>query len=528
MMKRRTFVKNTAAVTAAATLAPSILKGKKIFDIVPNEQLTSFDNDNIVIILEMFGGNDGLNTIIPAYDDEYYNLRPQLGIPENIAVRYQSTDIYMHPSLVNNVTNNGFMNLFDTGRLAIIQGVGYEPSNLSHFRSRDMWYSGIVTDDPAEKLLEGWLGRFIAQKLPEYPLVIPEHPVAIQIAGTLTMLLKTKKGDMGIALTDPDTFYELGQGLTPKEDFRTGDSAYDKEFNFVRVIAQQSELYSQAVKKAYDAGKNLIKVNYSDGLSKKFELISQLIAGGLKTKVFYVKLSNFDSHAQQANADFVSGQHAILLNQVARAISEFLDDAMKQGWADRVVGFTMSEFGRRAYDNGSRGTDHGAASMQFAFGNYVNGGYYGEKPDLTKLDEDGNQTMQFDFRRTYTDFLQTWLGASEDEIEQVFGQPFLPIGVLKERITSVNEEIEYADNRYIKVYPVPSRGNVNISFTLKTAGLAELIIYNELGMPVKRLHKGHISAGNHSYSFKLNKSGTYICSLVLNGRRYTEKLVILR
>lgn len=527
-MKRRTFIKDTAVVAAATSLAPAILKGKKLFDIIPNNAIPSFEDDNIFIIMEMFGGNDGLNTIIPAYDDEYYKLRPQIGIPANVALRYQSTDIYMNPALVNNVTNNGFMNLFDTGRLAIIQGIGYEPPNLSHFRSRDMWYSGIVTDDPSQKLLNGWLGRFIARKLPNYPLVIPEHPLAIQVAGTLSMLLKTNIGDMGIALTDPDQFYQLGQGLTPKEPLREGSEAFDKEFNFVHVIAQQTEMYSNAVKEAYDNGKDKVKVNYSDGLAQKFKLISQLIAGGLKTKVFYVKLSNFDSHAQQVNADFVTGQHPVLLNQVAAAISEFLDDAMKQGWADRVVGFTTSEFGRRAYDNGSRGTDHGAASMQFAFGNYVNGGYYGEKPDLTKLDELGNQTMQFDFRRTYTDFLQTWLGASDDDIEAVFSQPFLPIGVLKKRVTSVSDEVEFDNNTFIMVSPLPSSGNIDITFTLKKGGESNLNIFNELGFAVKKLHKGYLEPGQHRYTCRINQSGTYFCSLLINGKRYTQKLIITK
>jgi hypothetical protein len=287
-------------------------------------------------------------------------------------------------------------------------------------------------------------------------------------------------------------------------------------------------MYSKAVKEAYDKGKEMIKVDYSDGLAQKLKLISQLIAGGLKTKVFYVKLSNFDSHAQQANTDYITGQHPILLNQVATAISEFLDDAMKQGWADRVVGFTMSEFGRRAYDNGSRGTDHGAASIQFAFGNYVNGGYYGEKPDLTKLDEDGNVVNQFDFRRTYTDFLQTWLGASKDDIEAVFKEPFLPIGVLKERVTSVENDLEFNRTGLIGISPVPSHGNINISFTLKKGSQTELNIFNQLGMVKKQLHTGYMEAGMHNYSCNINTSGTYICSLMVNGRRYTQKFVIIK
>lgn len=526
-MKRRTFVRNTTLTAAAAISAPAVLKAKRFLEFTPNEKIASFDNDNIVIIIEMFGGNDGLNTIVPAYDDEYYKIRPQLAIPKNIAKQFQNTDIYLNPNLVTGIVNNGLMSLLETGRLAIVQGIGYVPSNLSHFRSQEIWYSGYNTSDPNERLLDGWLGRYIESKLPGFPTTIPQHPIAIQIGASLSMLLKAPNGDMGIALTDPDSFFNLGAGLTPVEGFRTVAGNYDSEFNFVRAIAEQSEVYSKEVKKAYDAGKSAVKINYSSGLSQQFKLISQLIAGGLKTKVYYVKLSNFDSHAQQQNADFVNGQHPTLIGQVARGISEFLDDAMKQGWADRVVGLTMSEFGRRAYENGSRGTDHGAGSVQLVFGNYVNAGYYGEKPDLTKLDEDGNINMQFDYRRTYTDFLQTWLGATSDDTTALFKQSFMPLGLLKSRQTSVENDIEIRNGSQVLVSPVPSQGNVNISFTLAKPGMADVSIYNEMGTVQQVVHAGFMEAGNYSYPVHIKLPGTYFCSVLINNRRYSSKIVII-
>lgn len=525
-MKRRTFVKNTAAVTAATVLAPNILTSKTLFEFKPVDKILGLDDDNIVVIIELFGGNDGLNSVVPAYDDTYYNLRPNLAIPKARAKRFETTDIYFHPSLVNGIHNNGFLRLMADGRLAIVQGIGYENPNLSHFRSEDIILSGINSSDPKVKLLDGWLGRYIAMKLTNFPFEIPEHPIAIEIGGTLSMLLKSQKGDMGIAFTDPQKFYELGVGLTPEEALSQGSTVFDSEFNFINIIARQSEKYSTEVLKAYNNGKSKLKVQYSDGLSKKFEMISSLIAGGLKTKFYFVKLSNFDSHAQQQNADYVTGQHPTLLWNVSSAISEFLDDAIQQGWADRVVGMTISEFGRRPAQNGSRGTDHGAASVQFVFGNYAKGGYFGNKPDLKDLDEDGNQKMQYDYRRVYTDFLQTWLGASSQEINDVFGIEFLPLGVLKKRQLSVQNLIEVKNDMF--VYPNPSYGEVYLSFELKDTAEVDISVFNMLGRLEKKISKGWMEAGLHTVRFAMAFSGNYFISISTDSQRITREFKVIR
>ncbi|MFW6276396.1 MAG: DUF1501 domain-containing protein, partial [Bacteroidota bacterium] len=460
-MKRRDFIKNSAITAAAISAAPAILKSKPVFKTEKNDKLLGIDSDKIMIILEMFGGNDGINTIIPySQEDTYMDLRPTLNIPKDIAVRFQSSDIYMNPALVTDVHNGGMMRLLENGQLAIIEGIGYNDPNLSHFRSRDIWQSGINSSDPNVRLLEGWLGRYFAEQLTEYPEVIPEHPIAVQIGGTISMILKSAKGHMGIALNDPDVFYELGEGLTPEDSKFTApvNNKYEKEYNFVHVIAEQSDKYSQAVKEAYDKGvqlrANQSNVNYSEGLPEKFRVISSLIAGGLKSNVYFVRLANFDSHAQQMNADY-TGAHPTLLNQAAKAISEFLDDAGQLGFADKVAGMTISEFGRRAYDNGSRGSDHGAASMQFVFaGNdeNVNGGYLREtgKPDLEDLDPLGNIKHQYDFRRTYVDFLERWFGTEPSLTETVFGEKLAPIEVLPV-ISSVGDELGFIGKEKISV-----------------------------------------------------------------------------
>lgn len=524
-------MKTSAAATAGIIAAPYIAKSG-LMKIMPNELMDQLADDNIMIIIEMFGGNDGLNTIIPYHqEDEYVNLRPRLNVPKNRAVRFGSSDLYMHPALVENVHNGGLMRLMEDGRLAVIDGVGYDNPNLSHFRSQEIWSSGINSSDANQKLLEGWLGRYFSSVLPDFPLVIPEHPLAVQIGGNLSLLFKSSKGHMGINLTDPDKFYADGIGLSSALPlFDPESNPYHKEFNFAHVVAKQSEIYADAVKTAYDIGKSKIKVQYSDGLAQKFAMISALISGGLKSKVYYVNISNFDFHAQQANTD-LSGQHWLMLNQVSSAISEFLDDAVQNGFADRVAGMTISEFGRRAYDNASRGTDHGAGSMQFVFAgsdSYIKGGYYKDsgKPDLFDLDEQGNMKHQFDFRRTYTDFMQTWFGADDAAVTSVFGASFAPLAVLEPRFSSVEKnEIEFG-SKYLSVSPNPSFGDITIKFELKNDTEIELSIYNLDGSLHSRIASGMNTYGVSEYKVSSLKSGSYYCILRANGKKYMEKFIV--
>ncbi len=517
-MNRRNFIINTSAVSAGTMFAPYILKSTPKIETIPNEKLLNLDDDSIMIIIEMFGGNDGLNTVLPIeYEDEYMKIRPSLNIPKENATRIGTSDIYINAAMSENIHNSGFLGLLSSGRMAMVNGIGYDNPTLSHFRSRDIWHTGINSSDPNEKLLEGWLGKFFASKLTDFPNQIPEHPIAIAIGGTVPLLFKSKIGDMGIALTDPDSFFNLGKGLTPKDSrFASPEkSNYEKEYNFIDTIAAQSETYSQAVYSAYQIGKDKSKVSYSSGLSQRLRIISALISGGLKTKVYYVNLSNFDSHAQQMQADYKGG-HANLLGQVAAAISEFVDDSVKQGFADRVAGMTISEFGRRAYDNGSRGTDHGAASLQFVFSasdNNINANYYRMEghPDLFDLDEYGNIKADYDFRRTYSDFLQTWFGAELSDIKSIFGNEFLPFGILKKRSTGVDEINKIVESNGITLFPNPSKSSINLSFSILRPATLNLSIFSNNGIKVLELGTYYFDNGLYSKIIDLLNlaAGTY-------------------
>jgi hypothetical protein len=344
-------------------------------------------------------------------------------------------------------------------------------------------------------------------------------------------MFKSEKGDMGVALTDPDEFYKLGVGLTPKEDLLTGKNYYDNEYNFVHTIARQSDLYSQAVKAAYDKGITIINGNlYSDsGLSNKFKMISALIAGGLKTKVFFVKLSNFDSHAQQMNTSF-TGQHYALLNESAKAISEFMQDALENGYSERITGMTISEFGRRAYDNGSRGTDHGAASMQFIWGHdkFVNGGYWNNRPNLNDLDQYGNTKFQTDYRVIFTEILEKRLGATPDDVTKVFGESFLPLNVLEKRVNSIfNQNAQIANGKII-ISPNPNSGVGKIRFELKKPAFVDITIFSLNGKVSQVIQRSYLFEGYYKIPFNIITNGTYIVSVTADNNRFTEKFTVFR
>jgi len=527
-MKRRTFIKYTTIAGTGLALVPNILRTTENPIFVPNEKLLSDFDDNIIIFIELFGGNDGLNTIIPAEDDEYYKLRPNINIPTDVAIKIN--DIYFNPGLIDDVHNGGLGRMFEDGRLAIVEGIGYDQPNLSHFRSEDIWQSGINPKSNNNlKLLEGWLGRFLSLKLPDFPINIPEHPIAISLDGTTPLMFKSEKGDMGISLLDPFSFYQLGAGLMPKENLLEEDSYYTKEFNFVHTIATQSERYSNAVYNAYTKGKELINADiYSDNsLSQKMKLISSLIAGGLKTKVYFLKLSNFDSHAQQMNTGYTGG-HYTLLNNLSRAISEFMDDALKLGYSERITGLTISEFGRRAYDNNSRGTDHGAASMQLIFGNdkFINGGYWNNRPRLDDLDINGNLKYQTDYRVIYAEILEKRFSATNEEIKKVFGEEFLPLNILEKRISKIKNYLRKINDNYLNVYPNPTFGKFFIEFELTKQSKVNLSIFNTNGKLKTNILSKNLEEGIYNIPCQIDDNGIYFISISVGNDRFTYKIIV--
>ncbi|MCU0428001.1 MAG: DUF1501 domain-containing protein [Candidatus Kapabacteria bacterium] len=528
-MKRRSFLQ-TAAGAAALGVSAQTLGGMPLLAMSPDKFGAEVQNsNNILIIIQLFGGNDGLNTVIPADDANYYRMRPQLGVKKEQATRLFGSRVYLHPALTNNVPNGGFKQLYEDGRLAVVQGVGYENPNLSHFRSTDIWLSGINNSLPTAQFNDGWVGRTMA-KLYAAPATnqIPDYPLCVQIGGTLSMLLKDDaRGDMGIALADPEQFFQLGQGLTPDVAALTDGSAFAGEFNYVRTIAQKSDAYSQLVKQAFDRGRNA--VDYASGFPQQLRTVARLISGGLQSKVYLVNLGGFDTHVLQQQPDG-SGVHPRLLNTLATGVSQFMQDALQQRFADRVVGMTISEFGRRPQENGSLGTDHGAAAVQFVFGNSVNANVFGNPFDLVNLNNNGDLQYQYDYRRVYANVLQAWFGASEQDTTAVLGERIAPLGVIQARTTSVREQFTRfgTSGAALSLSPNPSRGASTLSFELRTAGDVDVSIFGTEGRLQRQVWSGFLPEGVHSIPVNVEVSGSYLCVVRVGGKLETVPFVVVR
>ena len=520
-MKRRTFLATSAAAAAGAQLLGGV--PLRAFSPVQLMDTLNEDDDRILIVIQMFGGNDGMNTIVPVEDPEYYSLRPSIAVPKAEAVQVLSK-VHMHPALNRGGTYN-LKTMFEDGRLAIVQGIGYEDPNLSHFRSTDIWLSGFNSSDPNKRLIDGWLGRYWSNKIQGFPETLPSDPTAVQIGGTLSMLFQSPKGDIGIALTDPDKFFELGQGLSPDLDPMPEDSRYGREFNFIRLVAEQSDRYSSVVKNAFDAGRNVAQYP-KNGFVQQMQLVARLISGGLKSKIYLVYLGGFDTHVQQQNLE-LEGLHPYLLETLSTGIGKFMEDALAQGFAERVVGMTVSEFGRRPQENGSRGTDHGAASVQFVWGNRVKGGVFGESPNLTDLNANGDLRYQWDFRRVYADVLETWFGGTADDTEAVFEERVLPLGVIQ-RPTSVQDAYDGRTPVNISVYPNPSISTATLEWKQSLPASVTVELYSTDGRYLETVHRGAVDPGLVRLHVSPSTSGVFICNVIVNGVSNPVALNVVR
>ena len=403
-MKRRNFLKLSATASAMGLL-PLELKA-----MLKSVDLTSCDVSNRkLVLINLAGGNDGLNTIIPINEyDTYANLRPTLKIADSGANPYITLDntladnqlIGLHPALT------GFKSLYDQGKMRILQSVGYPSQNKSHFASTDLYSTGNDGNSWDNGNDSGWIGRFMemyyANELSD------TYPLGVQIGSNKTSLGFHGEEEHGLAINisgqDPSGFYsELnGLGGTPPSNIPNSD--YGQEIQYIVETDQLSNQYSQAISNAFNNGSN--DGSYPDtDLSNQLKTVARLISGGLGTKIYVVRIGGFDTHNNQNQAaNSIEGNHNDLLTEVSDAIEVFFNDLDSQELADDVVALTFSEFGRKAQENGSFGTDHGEIAPMFVFGKPINGGVSGTNADLSEATSDNNyqlQTVQFDYRQTF-------------------------------------------------------------------------------------------------------------------------------
>lgn len=526
-MKRRTFIK-TAAAGAAAPIVLGGLPAHAHTSLELLAQMPADIDDRILVIVQLFGGNDGLNTLIPALDDDYYRIRPGIGVPKDKCWN-EVGDIFLHPALAAG-SQGGVARMLETGSLALVQGVGYENPNLSHFRSTDIWLSGINSSDPNIRLDTGWVGRYLEERYPDFPANLPEHPLAVQFGGSFSLTLMSSKGRMGIEVTDPSGQKGVGLQLDTL-DANASNTHYYDEYQFVADIANRSNSYAQAVKNAYAAGKTKLKASYAaDGFAGQMSAVAALIAGGLKTKVYVVSMGGFDTHVNQQYDD-VGGTHPMLLSRFSDAVAQFQYDMTSLGFADRVIGMTISEFGRRPYENGSRGTDHGTASVQFVWGRQVNSGVFGNAPDLKNVNANGDFYYQIDYREVYAEILTDWFGLTTTQMREVLQKNDLaPIDVLQSQPTGVDRDrVILGGGTITGLFPNPSQGRSTLQFALDRPLPTRIEITRLDGRIVATPIDRYLEPGDHLISLDLDlPAGTYLCRLGAGGRNDVRTLKIVR
>src|ERR1700730_2412460 len=371
----------------------------------------------ILVVLQLAGGNDGLNTIIPFADDLYFKSRPTLAVPKEQILPIDGL-IGMNPSL------SPLKGLYDSGSLAIIQGVGYPNPNRSHFRSTEIWQTA---SDARQNLTKGWIGRYFdsccAGEDPTVGVVLGEQLPEAFNADNPTGVAIGRPGNLGFDReNDPDEarlFAELN-GLEPAS--MSGDSIGNlpgpsksgmSALEYLQRTALDAQVSTDKIKQVLRGSKN--EATYpKNQLSNSLSLISRLIAGGLPNRVYYASQGGYDTHAGQINT------HKRLLNDLASSLAAFCDDLKAKGIFDRVIVMTFSEFGRRVHENANGGTDHGTAAPMFVCGGGVKPGLYGKQPTLGSLDA-GDLMYNVDFRSVYSTILSHWMKAPP---AQILGRDF--------------------------------------------------------------------------------------------------------
>ncbi len=482
-MKRRKFFRNSLAL-----LAPTIIQGNPIYLLNDNHPLfntnllANVTNDNVLVIVQLSGGNDGLNTVIPISEySNYYNARKNIAVPENAILKlngYEGTGL--------NPAMSSLQSLFNDGKINVVQSVGYAKTNFSHFRATDIWMSGSDSD---QYLNTGWAGRFLDQKYPNYPDQYPSDanpdPLAIQIGSISTLTCQGPVVNMGLSISDPSSFYNLLDGSA--DPLPNTNAGY--ELSFIRTIAKQTNKYAARIKTASDSVTQQATYPTGNSLANQLKIVARLIKGGLQTKIYLVSYGGFDTHANQVTStDTTKGTHANLLGNVSNAIKAFQDDLAGLGVEDRVLGMTFSEFGRRIKSNASGGTDHGAAAPLFLFGKKVNGGVTGINPLIpSSVTSSDNINYQYDFRSVYNSILQNWFCVSESNQFEILLKKYPIIPVINSSVCGVaNTTDELDKNTHIKNYPNPFSGITHIEYKTN-GGHTRLELLNMVGNPIQVL-----------------------------------------
>ncbi len=473
--------------------------------------LNESSEDRILVLIQLNGGNDGLNTVIDRFNDKYYQIRPNIAIQENNL--WALSDQIGMPLITDPLRP-----MWDAGQMKVIQNVGYPNPNYSHFRSSDIWASA----SPAEETVNtGWIGRFLEEQNPAFIEAQPIHPPAIQIGVQTDLVFRGENLTSALALRSPEEFYQLASSGNLYNVNGVANTPAEKELKFVRQTANSAFRYSAAIKEAFTKGQS--SVSYLNHyFSQSLNIVAKLIKGGMKTKVYMVNLYGFDTHANQIEG------HENLMRNLAAGVKSFYEDLGEEK-TKSVLSMTFSEFGRTIHENASFGTDHGTGAPMFLFGGDVGQGFIGSPPDLDNLDNYGDPIFEVDFKDVYNTVLQSWFGMDPRLTEFLMGQqqtnlagmlpPYSPPKGANAHDVILGHRID------------PNNLNTfNIQFGVPTAGPYKLELTDASGQVIRNLEEGVKEAGIHIFNFnpstKSVKPGKYFYRLKFAGKIYRRVIYI--
>ncbi len=493
--------------------AGSLLLGKSPLSVFqPSPLMASLangDNDRILVLIRLDGGNDGLNTVIERGNNYYYNLRPTIGIPDNNL--WALSNEYGMPSVTEPLKA-----LWDNGMMKVIHNVGYPEPNYSHFRSYDI----VASSSDSDKLVNtGWLGRFLEHEYAAFLEAPPVVPPALQIGLQSDLVFRSDTANMALAVSSPQEFYQIAQSGQLYDIAQLGNTPRELELAFVRQTANAAFRYAASIKEAYNRGKNQIDYPTDNNLAEQLAIIAKLIKGHLGTRVFMVSIGGFDTHANQA------GQHSTLMQRLATAVSAFYEDLNydNAGLGKKVLGMTFSEFGRTIYENGSLGTDHGWGTPMLLFGGEMGNGFVGQYQDLSNPDPFTDPEFSVDFRSVYATVLQDWLGNNPELVNFTIGsQPSLINNLVPPVAPSAGD-----NNKCVLLGHQPGEsGSVLIKYALLNAGEVRLQILDQAGHVLRTLESSYKNKG--SYTFVLRPYDWYLSPGVYQYRIMTSGQVFQR
>jgi uncharacterized protein (DUF1501 family) len=416
-LSRRAMIRDGMLVVSAGMVMPSIFSrgvasAKSLS--LDGARLSLAASNRTLIVIQLAGGNDGLNTVVPYADATYRQMRPTIGVAEDQVLHLDSR-LGLHPNL------SALKSIWDQGHMAIVEGVGYPNQSLSHFQAMDIWQTLDLNGTGSQ----GWLGKLVSGMVDQDGHPFKAMDIGVQTATALSSisapvptLINAKSYRLAPDPIDSDGGNARVQALLNLYNTYPKSSPYAALLDTTALDAQEGGKQLAQVEAQYKAA-----VTYPDGsFASGLKVLAEAIVQGLGLRVGYVTLGGFDTHANQQQT------HATLMKTLADGLSAFYTDLAQHSKVDDVVIMTWSEFGRRVEESGSLGTDHGTSAPMFVLGNSINKGIFGEPPDLNSLDQNGNLKYTVDFRSVYATILDRWMGASsKDVLGASFGsQNFLP------------------------------------------------------------------------------------------------------